>query len=79
MFQENVMWDSLTGRNVDTLALQGNFARIKVAAIMTKHQTLTGVLNESMTTCKISIYFPLYTINTCEANMFPCIPCRGRM
>ena len=52
MFQATVMWDSLTGRNVDTLALQGNFVRIKVAAIMTKHQTLTGVLNESMTSCR---------------------------
>ena len=48
MFQESVMWEHLTDRNVDTPALQENYVRIKVAAIMTKHQTLTGVLNESM-------------------------------
>ena len=46
MFQENVMWDSLTGKSVDTLVLQENCAKPKIAAIMTKHQTLTGALNK---------------------------------
>ena len=42
------MWDNLTGRSVDTLASQENYARLKVAATMTKRPTLTGALNESI-------------------------------
>ena len=48
MFQETVMWDSLTGKSVDTLASQENCARLKVAATITKRPILTGALNESM-------------------------------
>ena len=40
------MWDSLTGKSVDTLALQEKFARLKVAATITKRPTLTGALND---------------------------------
>ena len=39
------MLDQRIGRNVDTRALQEKNVRIKVAALMTKHQTHTGALN----------------------------------
>ena len=39
------MWNRRTGRIVDTLVLQENSVRIKVAALMTTHQTLSGVSN----------------------------------
>ena len=47
LFQETAMLDKRIGRNVDTQALQEKNVRIKVAALMTKHQTHIGALNKA--------------------------------
>ena len=52
LFQETAMLDQQIGRNVDTRALQEKNVRIKVAALMTKHQTHTGALNKAFKTFK---------------------------
>ena len=41
------MLDKQIGRIVDTRALQEKNVRIKVAALMTKHQTHIGALNKA--------------------------------